>query len=695
MVRSLSLQSFDFNLHFLKFQNNRFFDELTYANLLRDVALFSNNIGFSNEESFGLKIKSPYFFMVALIACLKNKKMAVLLSHLEKDQMIEKLQEVVSFKKIITDSDVDLLLRTKSITDIHFTSLDLDSPAIIVFSSGTTAMPKGIALSFNNLFFSALGFSEYFHQLESETSLINLPHNHVGGLMTLWRAFLSGGRLTSLMDGPFDFISLVPLQLKRMLDDPKSLSMLQKIRVILIGGAPLSDDLKVLSSNNKITLYETYGMSESTSLVMINGEVLPYREVKLDVDGFFTIKGKTLAQGYFQNKKFTPMSHEWFKTNDRGILNNFGKFVFKERADLIFISGGENINPLLVEEIVKRHPLIKDAYLLPISDEKWGSLGVLLFDTNENMNVSCDDLKAFLKDLLHPYQVPKFFFQTKLNLEGQLKLKRSELKILVQELYLKNIFSFDYRELKNAPLLVVLHGFMGEKNDLSEALSSLEKTHSLLFIDLPGHGKTSMSHFHSFNDVFIKLSNFIKLFGEHPSIYGYSMGGRIALHLAIHYITPAHLILESAGLGLKNEQEKIERRENDSKLFNGVDRSTTLDFLKRWYQNPMFKIYSESPTFKKDIEKKSLHDFKEWRESQKFFSVGEFPLRSETLLKIKESSWHCTYIYGEEDIKYRDYAQMLTDLRSGIDSYMIEKAGHNPHKTHPAEISFLLKRLMQ
>ena len=124
--------------------------------------------------------------------------------------------------------------------------------------------------------------------------------------MTLWRAFFSGGRLTTELTPPLDFISLVPLQLKRWMKEEDKLVLLKQCRVILIGGAPLTDELKTEAEKNGLTLYETYGMSETASLVTINGEVLPYRELQLNKENLFAIKGKTLGLGYYQNQMFIP-----------------------------------------------------------------------------------------------------------------------------------------------------------------------------------------------------------------------------------------------------------------------------------------------------------------------------------------------------------------------------------------------------
>lgn len=673
--------NFDFNQHFKTYSTNLFFNELTYSDLLLDVCAFSNTL--NDLEIVGLKIKSPYLTMVGLISCFIKNKTAVLISPLETDSSIENLRSQVKFDVVIEDNYFNF---QKSKSTFSFPSIKQDVPSVVVFSSGTTNAPKGVALSFNNIYFSALGFIEYFNQKENEVSLMNLPHNHVGGLMTLWRSFFSGGSIITDSKKNADFISLVPLQLKRWIKNDEQLSLLKACRVILIGGAPLSEALKEESLSHGLKLYETYGMSETTSLMTINGEVLPYRKLALDSDGSFLVDGLVKSLGYFQNQKYHPHNKGPLKTNDKGKLNQDGTFKFIERSDLIFISGGENINPLMVEEIAKQCPGIADAYLVPIQDEKWGDMGVMLYESKEE-SISPETLKNYLKASLHPHLVPKYFFETKINFEGSLKPKRSELKIIAKKLYLKTIFSFDFIENKNAPLIVFFHGFLGDKEDFKLIANKLESKFSYLFIDLPGHGQTKIENFYSLSDIMNKLSEFIKIFSDTPIFYGYSMGGRIALNLSLNYITPTFLILESAGLGLSSVEDQVERKKHDIELFTDINEASS--FISHWYLNPIFAPYKSSEIFDLDCERKSKHSLTEWRDSQVYLSQGCFPLKIENLEKLEQSSLPHLYIYGEMDPKY---AAAAINFKNSIE---IKSAGHNPNKTHPSEIAAILTETLK
>jgi O-succinylbenzoic acid--CoA ligase len=689
---------FDLNQHFERFKNNLFFDQKKYSELRLDLIAYSSLIkNKTSDSAIALKIISPYHTFVALLSCFINHKTAIMISPLETDDQILRLKETLIFNTTLDDDFFKRCSQQKDST--LFPPFDMEYPAMVVMSSGTTAAPKGIALTISNLYYSALGFSQFFKQNETHSSLINLPHHHVGGLMILWRSFFSGGRIVTDLNETIDFISLVPTQLNKMLqgDQQNPKNILKRIQVILIGGAPLNPSLHKLAKDFGLRIFETYGMSETASLVLVNGEVLPYRQVKLDDDGFFHVSGKTLAIGYFQKNKLIPLiqKDQWFKTNDLGEKNEWGQFKFLARADLIFISGGENINPLQIEEVAKRHSQITEAILVPVPDEIWGEMGILLYETKDENHSSFfkEELKVFLKSILHPHHVPKKIFPYHFSKEGDLKPKRSELKKKALDLYTHSLFSYELEEasITKAPLLVLFHGFMGEKSDLQKVSSPLKSHYSILSIDLPGHGKTLAENFTNFSDFFFKLANFIKLFSVTPTYYGYSMGGRIALHLALHYLSPNKLILESAGLGLMNDEEKKVRLKEDLAMFADVQQDKLEDFLIGWYSNPMFKPYTLLSTFNEDCQKKATHDFTQWQKAQAFLSVGAFPQYFVVLNDLNHSNFPIEYITGLKDQKYSQEARLLANLPfKKIQTSVITGAGHNPHKTHPLEITNIL-----
>jgi pimeloyl-ACP methyl ester carboxylesterase len=194
------------------------------------------------------------------------------------------------------------------------------------------------------------------------------------------------------------------------------------------------------------------------------------------------------------------------------------------------------------------------------------------------------------------------------------------------------------------------------------------------------------TNFYGYLDMLSKLENFIKFFTPKPSYYGYSMGGRVALALAINNLRPEKLILESAGFGLEDEIEKAERLLRDESLFNNYSQNEIYSFLIKWYENPMFDAYSKLSNFKEDCKRKSFHDYLEWKNSQKTLSIGVFPTLSKVIANLRFANFPITYLYGEKDTKFKDHATLLENLKiPNLEIIEISGAGHNPHKTHPME----------
>ena len=693
---------FDFKDHFRLNGPSIFYDEHTYLDLYKDVVKTAMALAKHNDSFIAVQVKSPYYTFVTLLACLKLNKTAVLISHLDSPSGVELLKSQVDFTTIITDSFFENI--QSGLNDFHTDfKINLKQEAAVVFSSGSSSKPKGIVLTLANFYFSAAGFIDFFKQTSKDICLINLPHHHVGGLMILWRSFFSGGIVSSNQNESIDFYSIVPTQLRKWIDNNEKIQWLKKIRVILVGGAPLDLELKEKATKYGLKLFETYGMSETASLVTANGIVLPYRKLSISKEGYFHVEGLTLSPGYYSNHQFYPHDSKGLTTKDKGTVDQLGHFQFIERTDLIFISGGENINPLLIESIACEITFVKGAYLIPIADELWGNLGVLLFQThlqshNEIQFLSqsvIEQISTHLKKKLHPHLLPKAYFEIPSHQETNVKVNRNDLKLIAQNLYTRSMFSFDYISSDNpkAELIVVFHGFMENKNDLKKLFNQTNTQYSYLFIDLPGHGETKIENFNSTIDIMKKITQLILSYNKEFIFYGYSMGGRIALHLALNYLPPKKLILESTGLGLKTLDDQQIRITNDRNVFTNVIQENLEEFFSKWYNTDMFNAFYLHPDYQSFIKEKLDHNYKQWEVSQKYLSSGLFPLFEETIRGLNQAPFSVSYIFGEQDRIYKFFGQALSSISSQI--YEIKGSGHNPHCTHPSELKEILSVLLK
>jgi 2-succinyl-6-hydroxy-2,4-cyclohexadiene-1-carboxylate synthase len=662
----------------------------SYKDLIETAFFLAEELLETPSPYIALKMKSPYALFCYLIAGVFAEKKTLILSNLEPDESIIRLKETIDFTKVLTDFDY-INYSKKKLTK-GFNDADMEAPRFFILSSGSTGIPKAIGLSLKNIFSSCDSLIDILGLDQNDSALVNLPHHHIGGLMIFWRAFFTMGKTT--VNSHYTLLSLVPLQLSRSLADSNQLLKLKECKAVFIGGGILESDLKKRAESLGIKIYETYGMTETTSMVMLNGTPLKNQEIKLDEAGHFLIKGPTLAPDL-------PLNDEGFyKTQDIGSISSIGKFTFTHRADLLFKSAGEMINPQLIEAFTKMLPNIKEAVVVPVKHPVWTHATALVFermDSSKELELEIEEIKTHLKKSLHPYQVPKFFYEKeKTDLKYAIKPNRFILKQWAQHRYSSSLFHHSYHQSPKASrLVVVFHGFMEDHTDFETLVIDLKlntKT-SFLLIDLPGHGQTKISNFTTREQVFSELQNFIEIFPEaQKNYYGYSMGGRIALELALNHAPPSKLILESSSLGLSNEDEIKQKILIDDALFN--DSYDSKVFFNNWYKNPIFYNYNQSPSYSSDCEKKSFHNFKEWQSSLLYFSAGRSPfLLQENIEKIKLSTFKMDLIYGELDLKYKDHFQKTkADIALGL--HEIKDAGHNPHKTKLFEVREILEGIL-
>lgn len=667
------------DLPFYKDQNQNY----SYKDLMRSVLAQIEVFSHSKDKFTALKMESSYNLFVHLLAGSFTKTHLLILSSKEPEAAVIGYQKNIAFTNIITDTEIK-----SSATSELPSNVDMTRPAFFILSSGSSGPSKAIGLSLNNVHHSARSIINFFEMKPSDTTFLNLPHHHIGGLMILWRAFFSHSSVTKNENDEYQFVSLVPLQLKRFLEIPKKKKQLQECRGVLIGGAPLEAELKLHAQNENISIYETYGMSETSSLVMLNGIPLKGQTIKLDAENNFLIKGPTLSPG-------APVDSEgFFHTKDIGSVDASGIFSFKQRRDVLYKSAGELIDPLLIEEKVKLLPWITMAVVVPIAHAEWTWASALIYQTNDDTK-SFENIKTHLRNELHPHFVPKYFYEAPTGLIADgMKPKRFEISQWAQIKYFQDLLHYLYIPAQNAKkLMVFFHGFMEDHTDMIPLMDNHHEV-SYLFLDLPGHGKTNALNFKSREHAFSTIASLITFLQKDLELvlYGYSMGGRIALELSAQYLKPQLLILESSHFGFTDTEEKNARLFSDLKLLK-TPHLDLLEFFTNWYKNPIFGKYNQSHNYHTDIEKKIEHNPAQWQSSLEFFSPGATPLmQSDVLSKI--SDLKIVGIAGSDDEKYKDH---FLDMKKKLNHFLyneIAHAGHNPHKTHLVSIKTILRTLI-
>ena len=258
-----------------------------------------------------------------------------------------------------------------------------DEPApLVVATSGSTGEPKHVLLSRRALRASATATAT---RLGGHGQwLLNLPPTYVAGLQVLFRSVLAGttpvvqdGTLVDAaarMSGERRYVSLVPTQLHRLLDDPASAEALRGFSTVLVGGAAVPGALRERAADAGVHVVATYGMSETCGGCVYDGVPLDGVAVAVGAQGRVRIGGPVLFDGYDGRPDLTGevLRDGWFVTQDLGRLDDDGRLEVLGRVDDVVVSGGVNVPGPAVAERLRAHGSVTDAAVVGVADEEWG-----------------------------------------------------------------------------------------------------------------------------------------------------------------------------------------------------------------------------------------------------------------------------------------------------------------------------------
>ena len=329
-----------------------------------------------------------------------------------------------------------------TLPDIDPAPLDLEAPCAIIHTSGTGGSPRGVVLTYGSLFYSAMASACRIGHLPGDRWLSVLPLFHVGGLSIHIRATLYG--ITVVQHPAFDvaavnhalthdditLVSLVPTMLRRLLDardEPWS----GKLRLVLLGGAAAPADLLERCIEAAIPIATTYGLTEAASQVATTlpgdaarkpgtvGKPLLFTRVRIlgedgrparaGTSGEILVKGPTVMREYANRPDDTAhaLKNGWLHTGDIGKLDDDGDlYVFARRSNRI-VSGGENIAPREVEDVLRGHPAVKNACVVGLEDADLGQRVAAAVVLHEGETLSADDLIAYSRQHLAGYKIPR------------------------------------------------------------------------------------------------------------------------------------------------------------------------------------------------------------------------------------------------------------------------------------------------
>lgn len=309
----------------------------------------------------------------------------------------------------------------------------------ILFTSGTTGLPKGAELTVRNFRANAIASASNLGGDADQRWLGCLPLFHVGGIALVTRAaeygacvvlhdgFESGRVLRDLAAEGITHVSLVATALRRLLTEAKAFPA--SLRAVLIGGGPAPSALLDEARARGLPVLQTYGLTEATSQVTTELRAdadgatagVPISTVKLKivnerreslpagVAGEIAVSGPTVMRGYFQDEAATArvLSGGWLYTGDLGALDERGRLtVLTRRTDLI-VTGGENVYPAEVEAVLARHPDVQDVAVTGLDHPEWGQTVVAVVAPKQPLdsNVLADHCRTELAG----FKVPRRF----------------------------------------------------------------------------------------------------------------------------------------------------------------------------------------------------------------------------------------------------------------------------------------------
>ncbi|PKN82541.1 MAG: hypothetical protein CVU47_02550 [Chloroflexi bacterium HGW-Chloroflexi-9] len=347
-----------------------------------------------------------------------------------------------------------------------FTDIEEQDPTIIIFTSGTTSLPKGVVLSYQALTALVVNTqSPADPTSDQEVILVSVPFFHIAGATTMMSAVFSGRRLVILPAfDPDQWIAavqkegvthafVVPTMLKRIMEAPTfEAADLSTLRLITYGAAPMPYEVvrqavDAFAPNAKdVGLMNSYGQTEATGSMTyldpedhrLNGtpeqndkKLLRLRSVGRpmgDIDvailapdgrrlpanepGEICIRGDRVMRGYNKREDDTAgaLRDGWLHTGDVGKIDEDGYLFITGRIKDMIIRGGENIGPAEIEQVLEDHPGVAEAAVIGVPDVEWGEIvKAIMVPADGGMVPSTEDLTEYVKGRLASYKAPAIY----------------------------------------------------------------------------------------------------------------------------------------------------------------------------------------------------------------------------------------------------------------------------------------------
>ncbi|MDZ4753882.1 MAG: AMP-binding protein [Phycisphaerae bacterium] len=319
--------------------------------------------------------------VVDILACWGKGALAVVVDGRERESTIASIAREIGAGEVSVDGSSSCC------------AFDLDSLALALRTSGSTAAPKLAVHRLGGLIANAHAANARTPFSEDDCWLMSLSPHHIGGIGIIARALVSGGAIR-LGRGPgacvadladdvmITHVSMVATQLRRALDETGINPRMRSLEAIMVGGGPTPAAWRREAVGRGWPISATYGLTECASQVATGraslddaathaGKPLDGLDVRLAEDGEIIVRGATVFAGYWTPRGVERQAASSFSTGDLGHFDERGALHVVGRKDAMFISGGENIHPEEIENVLCEVPGVSSACVIGIDDDRW------------------------------------------------------------------------------------------------------------------------------------------------------------------------------------------------------------------------------------------------------------------------------------------------------------------------------------
>lgn len=328
----------------------------------------------------------------------------------------------------------------------------LEDPVLVLYTSGTTAKPKGVVLSHRNLSYLGRMAGELWSFTPESTNLAAMPLFHIGGIGWGLLGFSQGGRtvitretepealLAVIARHDVTHAFLVPTVIQRLVDHIAATGMVApQVDHMFYGGAPMGAPLlRAAMAAFGSQFHHTYGMTETAGTTVTLdpvdhdldgphterlgscGRAMPWVELKL-VDpatgtkvkpgeiGEVRMRSPAITRGYWRNPEATAetiTADGWLCSGDAATQDADGFITLRDRYKNMIVSGGENIYPAEIDAVLQHHPAVQDVAVVGIRHEKWGETPRAYVVLREGMKATEAEIIDFTREHLARYKCP-------------------------------------------------------------------------------------------------------------------------------------------------------------------------------------------------------------------------------------------------------------------------------------------------